>query len=158
MVSAWKAAFENCPEVDIQQYDIFRCTADAIISPGNSFAKMTGGMDYLCVKHFGNRIQTRVAEAVKDKGDGELLVGQAVVVLTDYPSLPYLIYAPTVRIAGDNAIGTYNAYLAFRAALLVAKKNGFQSIVCPGLCTFSGQMAPQESAYQMLEAYQNYGI
>lgn len=153
VVEAWQDRFVNCPYVNIAVGDIFKCAVDAMVTPGNSFADMTGGMDYLCVKKFGKSVQDSVKFAITNKAHGELLVGQAVTVLTDYPIIPYLIYAPTVR-TPSNVSNTMNAYLAFRAVLLAAKMNGFSSISCPGLCTYSGEMDPIESARQMKLAYE----
>ena len=51
---------------------------------------------------------------------------------------------------------TVHAYLAFRAALKVAKLNNFQSILCPGLGTAVGGMMPEMCAYQMWQAYQEF--
>ena len=70
----------------------------------------------------------------------------------------WLVYAPTMRAPGDVS-STYNAYLAFRAALLkVVHHNQHTStppadrvslLVCPSMCTGAGMMSHRTSAAQM---------
>ena len=43
LVEAWRRNFEGIERVEISQGDIFGVTADAIVSPANSFGYMDGG-------------------------------------------------------------------------------------------------------------------
>lgn len=168
LVDAWKEMFKKFPNFDIACGDIFaegpQLDCEAIVSPANSFGYMDGGIDFLYSSYFGWGIGDLLRTELWQHYDGELLVGQAVMVdmrLTNpkpkdqaerVKRMPYLISAPTMRVP-MNVANTVNAYLAFVAALRVAKKNSIKSLLCPGLGTAIGQMAPDVCAVQMYEAY-----
>ena len=90
---------------------------------------------------------------------GELPVGQALIVPTEDPRLPWLISAPTMRVPMRVA-DTTNAYLAFRATLCAAIQHNTEHpdapirvIACPGLGTGEGRMPPEQCATQMRYAW-----
>jgi len=96
----------------------------AWVSPANSFGWMDGGVDWTIRQAYdqaGCDITALVQTAIRDQAEGELPVGQALVVPT--PNTPYthLIVAPTMRTPRP-AFWTLNAYLAFRAILMVASQ------------------------------------
>jgi len=116
LTSAWREAFEGIRHVDIQAGDILESAADAIVSPANSFGYMDGGIDLVYRNFFGAGFETRLQEQIQARHDGELPVGQAIILATGHEALPFLIAAPT-RSVPTNVSETINAYLAFRAAL-----------------------------------------
>lgn len=154
IVDAWTSEFEGVSGVEISQGEIFGVTADAIVSPANSFGFMDGGIDYVYIEHFGSSLESRLQALLLAEYDGELPVGQAVIVATGAASIPWLISAPTMRVPMDVS-RTANAYLAFRAALIAVRRHNasspqqIQSILCPGLGTAVGRMAPRTCARQM---------
>lgn len=158
MAAAWRTAFEAHADVRIGCGDIFEETADAIVSPANSFGYMNGGIDLIYARHFGWEVQTRLQAHLEAEWDGELPVGMATIVSTEDPEIPWLISAPTMRAPGVVA-ETMNAYLAFRAALLAVQRFNnnttppIRSILCPGLGTAVGMMPPTRCARQMRMAY-----
>lgn len=142
--------------IDISKGDIFMrdnelIVADAIVSPGNSFGFMDGGIDLVYSRRFGWQLMERLQDVIKDKYAGELLVGQAAIIETKDPkeTIKYLISAPTMRVPTD-VRGTVNAYLAFRATLLAVRKHNKK--VMEG--TAVGLMNCDACAYQMLKAYE----
>jgi len=171
LVEAWAEVFSSHPDFKISCGDIFAegewLNVDAIVSPANSFGYMDGGIDFVYSDYFGWGIGDLLREKIWTEHNGELLVGQAVAVdmrLTEPKNeqqrqrvnrIPYLISAPTMRVPA-NVSNTVNAFLAFRAALRVAKEQGYESILCPGLATAIGQMPPRVCAVQMLEAYKQF--
>jgi O-acetyl-ADP-ribose deacetylase (regulator of RNase III) len=117
MAVAWGQAFESDDGIQIIEGDILVGTADAVVSPANSFGYMDGGIDLAYRNFFGMKVQHRVRGKIHADHFGELPVGQAVIVETDHPLLPFLIVAPTMRVP-DRIGDTVNVYLAFRAALI----------------------------------------
>src|SRR5690242_9267078 len=115
------------PEVEISQGDIFDVKATAIVSPANSFGYMTGGIDLVYRDKFGQKVEALVQKNIELHFYGELPIGSALSVPMRGQNYKYLISAPTMRVP-MNVDNTLNAYLAFRAALLVAKDKGFESI------------------------------
>jgi O-acetyl-ADP-ribose deacetylase (regulator of RNase III) len=160
VVRAWEKYFKGVVNVRISQGDIFEKSADAIVSPANSFGYMDGGIDLVYLRRFGWELQTRLQAHLKDEHDGELPVGQATIVETFDRAIPYLVSAPTMRI--PMAVpDTINAYLAFRAAIRAVKLHNrevpgaaIRTVMCPGLCTAIGRMPPDLCARQMAAAFE----
>jgi O-acetyl-ADP-ribose deacetylase (regulator of RNase III) len=153
MVQAWSRYFASMANVTLHEGDILAQTADAILSPANSFGFMDGGIDLAYVHHFGWELQERLQGALRNAHGGELPVGNAEIVHTGHRDIPYLISAPTMRIPGDIS-DTVNVYLAFRAALLAVKRTKeIRSLLSPSLGTGVGGMPFDRAAKQMHAAY-----
>lgn len=154
LIDAWREAFGGDAEVSISRGDIFELEADAIVSPANSFGFMDGGIDLVYSQHFGWALEDRLREFLRAQYDGELPVGDAVIVATGSTSIPWLVSAPTMRVPMVVS-RTANAYLAFRAALRAVRRHNLtaaapiKSILCPGLGTAIGKMPPRVCAQQM---------
>ncbi len=158
IVLAWREHFGEAGDVEISCGDIFGAVADAIVSPANSFGFMDGGIDLAYSLRFGWALQDRLQALLRDHHDGELPVGQAVVVATEDQAIPWVVSAPTMRVP-MNVAQTVNAFLAFRAALRAVKdfnrdaERPIRSLLCPGLGTSVGAMEPSVCARQMHYAY-----
>jgi O-acetyl-ADP-ribose deacetylase (regulator of RNase III) len=158
VVDAWQKYFSHAPDVDVSHGDIFDLTADGIVSPANSFGFMDGGIDLVYSRRFGWTLQERLQDKLRAEHDGELPVGQAVIVETRQQPIPFLISAPTMRVPMDVS-QTVNAYLAFRAVIRAVREHNrvserpIESVLCPGLGTAIGRMAPETCARQMHYAY-----
>jgi O-acetyl-ADP-ribose deacetylase (regulator of RNase III) len=154
MAVAWGKAFMSEKNMKIIEGDILVGTADALVSPANSFGYMDGGIDLAYRNFFGMEIQHRVRSRIRAEHFGELPVGQAVVVETDHEKLPHLIVAPTMRVP-DRISDTVNVYLAFRAALLalirhnVSARKKIETMRAPALGTGIGGMPIDRAARQM---------
>jgi len=157
LVHAWGRSFAGIDEVEVSCGDIFEVTADAIVSPANSFGFMDGGIDLVYSLRFGWDMEARLRARIDAELGGELPVGMALIVETGDAAIPWLISAPTMRVPMDVA-GTANAYLALRAALRAAMAHAgdppIRSVLCPGLGTLCGQMPDERAARQMSIAYQ----
>jgi O-acetyl-ADP-ribose deacetylase (regulator of RNase III) len=160
LVDRWKEQFSNCPAVEVLAGDYFQRTADAIVSPANSFGIMDGGLDLALRDQLGFSVETRIQDVIDAKYHGELPVGCAEIVATDNPRWRYMIAAPTMRVP-EPIPETINAYLAFRAVLVAAEnynksvgKREIDSLVCCGLGTGIGKVSANTCAMQMRAAYQ----
>jgi len=171
LVEAWRREFAGVPEVMVTCGDIFSTksgqvaaddpidvTADAVISPANSFGFMDGGIDAVYTYQLGAGLQERLQQLIVQDHGGELPVGTAVIVPTLNDSIPWCICAPTMRTPQEVA-DTPNAYLAFRAALRAvlahnaAGKPTITRVLCPGLATATGRMPVDRCARQMRVAW-----
>lgn len=159
---SWKNEFDGCADIEVINDSIFNHPCDAICSPSNSFGFFNGGIDYYISEFFKDTfdVQDRVQQKIKDEYDGELLVGQSLVVPTDNEKFPYLISAPTMRVPLGLASGTRispNVYLAAKAIFLALKKNPhIKSVAIPGLGTGVGAVPPKECAIKMRMAYEDF--
>jgi len=144
---------------------------EAIVVPTNSFGLMEQGFS-LEIRNRFPKIQQRLLKKLnKDKHNGEILVGQAVIIPTKGSPIHYIIFTPTGRLPGT-VFDTPNAYLAFRGVLLAIKGHNkkmllgpkpgkkiqhkrITRIVCPGLGTAVGRMPFDTCIWQMIQAYKN---
>lgn len=158
LAEAWARYFKGIEQVESSCGDIFDLQADAIVSPANSFGFMDGGIDLVYSHYFGWELQERLQELLRKEHDGELPVGQAVIVATYHERIPYLISAPTMRVPMWVA-NTVHAYLAFRATIRAVREHNKQAtepirtVLCCGLGTATGGISPAVCAKQMAAAY-----
>jgi O-acetyl-ADP-ribose deacetylase (regulator of RNase III) len=149
--SAIKRRFAGLDGVTAHTIDITKAREDAWATAGNSFGDMGGGVDRAIDNFFSGRAQEAVQKAIQRDFYGELPVGSAVLV-RPAPKKPILIYAPTMRVPG-NIGNTINAYLAMRAILIAAIREGIRALACPTLGTGVGGLTPDDAADQMFQAY-----
>jgi O-acetyl-ADP-ribose deacetylase (regulator of RNase III) len=158
LAEAWTKHFKGVEQVAVSCGDIFDLAADAIVSPANSFGFMDGGIDLVYSNYFGWDLQERLQTLLAKEHDGELPVGQAVIVETHHERIPFLISAPTMRVPMSVA-NTVNAYLAFRATIRAVREHNNQTadpiktVLCCGLGTATGGISPVVCAKQMSAAY-----
>ena len=156
LVGAWRRAFAPYPEVEVRRGDLLEVEADAYVSPANSYGIMDGGIDAALSARFPH-VEAHVQAAIAAFGI-LLPVGQALVVETGDPDVPYLICAPTMEVPSH--VGhTSNAFRAMLALLQAVEQfnaeneDAIESIAIPGLCTGIGDMDPEDAASQMKQAY-----
>ncbi|MGJ4926491.1 macro domain-containing protein [Bradyrhizobium sp. HKCCYLS2038] len=158
VVDAWRVAFGDVAGVHISHGSILEQSADAIVSPANSFGFMDGGIDLHYVRHFGWELQTTLRDVIAEHHYGELAVGQAIIVATGHPVPRFLVCAPTMRVP-SRIDDTANVYLAFRAALIAVLAHNrttptpISSLLVPGMGTGIGAVRPEQAARQMRAAY-----
>ena len=130
---------------------------DAVVSPANSFGFMDGGLDYALSERFGWGLQGRLQAAIAQRPIKELLVGEALIIDTRDPVVPWLISAPTMRVP-MRLKQTINAYLAMKAVLVAvlahAQLPRIQTVAIPGLGTGCGELPAHIAAHQMWIAYE----
>ncbi len=159
LFDAWQRQFQDCEMVEVVHGDILAEETDTIVSPANSFGYMDGGLDLALSLHFGWHLEKAVRSVLLKEYDGELPVGQAIIVPTQHEQIPWLVSAPTMRVPMVVKDTVY-AYLAFRAMLRALDRHNsttsdqpIRSIACPGLGTGEGQMPAERCARQMRYAY-----
>jgi len=155
LLDAWTEFFSKEENVTITEHNITQLECDAIVSPANSFGFMDGGLDHALSERLGWDLEKKLQQLIKNLPEGELLVGQALILETGDKSIPLLISAPTMRIPTNFNIDTsVNAYLAMKAILIKAKGDPrISTVAIPGLCTGVGRMQPMIAARQMFQAY-----
>ena len=154
--SAWRKCFGVRPDVAVVHADICQIECDAVVSPANSFGFMDGGLDYDLSERFGWHLQERLQREIAKRPLGELLVGEALIVPTHDPKVPWLISAPTMRVA-MRLRQSVNAYLAMKAILTSAMSHAcsppIETVAIPGLGTGCGGLPAETAARQMWTAY-----
>jgi O-acetyl-ADP-ribose deacetylase (regulator of RNase III) len=160
--AALRERFASLANVEVVQGRFEQLTAyDCLVSAGNSFGLMDGGVDRAIIQHFGRDLQTRVQQLILDEYLGEQPVGTSLIVPTGNADHPFLAHTPTMRVPMPIA-RTDNVYLAMWAMLLVVRQHNrhgarsIGSILCPGLGTGTGKVPPDEAARQMALAYEHF--
>jgi O-acetyl-ADP-ribose deacetylase (regulator of RNase III) len=150
-INAARQRFAGVDAFTVEKGDITKQRKDAWATAGNSFGDMGGGVDKAIDAFFSGRAQDVVQDEIRRSFFNELPVGSAIVV-RPLPHKSALIYAPTMRVPGSIR-GTINAYLAMRAILISATKEGIRTLACPLLGTGVGGLTPEDAADQMFQAY-----
>jgi O-acetyl-ADP-ribose deacetylase (regulator of RNase III) len=162
LCDAFRRSFSEIPTVnvvegkfqDLQDYD-------CMVSPGNSFGLMDGGVDLAIINYFGLDLMDRVQAHIIQEYRGEQPVGTAFVIATGHSKHAYLAHAPTMRVPMRIA-RTDNVYRAMQAMLLAVwnhnrlSKDQIGLVACPGLGTLTGGVRYDQAANQMAMAYNHF--
>lgn len=164
LTRAWRTEFDEwAGGIDIRTASIESVLheVDAVISAGNSYGEMSGGVDLALAKALPH-VQQRVWQRITERHLGYQPVGTAEIVPTGEPGCRWLIYAPTMRIPMPLSSGHEIAvHDAFWSALLAVNHHNAQanagdritSFACPGLGTGTGRVPPAQAAALMGAAY-----
>ena len=160
MVGAWRATFEENPEVEIVQGSMLEQPTSAWVSPTNSRGSMDGGLDAVIKKHLGVGIETALQQQIiRSHGSLMLPVGHAVCTSTGRPQPGYLISTPTMVGSSEDISDTLNVALACAAAFQAvhmqnaAAPGSVRSVALPGLGANTGQVPVEICADLMWTAY-----
>jgi O-acetyl-ADP-ribose deacetylase (regulator of RNase III) len=159
-VLQWR--FRSHPEVQIvcgrfEELPSFDC----IVTAGNSFGLMDGGIDLAVIRFFGRHVMERVQQQILDDYLGEQPVGTCLIVSTDHAAHPFVAHSPTMRVP-MNIQGTDHVYLAMWAALTAVHRHNRSSsrkidtLACPALGTGTGGTDLIEASLQLCVAYEHY--
>jgi len=97
-------------------------------------------------------IEKEVKLKIKEKYNGVLPVGEAVLVKTGYPQMPFLISAPTMENPGS-LCPPEQVYNCMCAIIMLAEREKLSPILVPGLGTGFGKVKPVECAEEMERAF-----
>ncbi len=118
LCDAWEQEFYEVKSVSVVNGYFEELTEyDCMVSAGNSFGLMDGGVDLAIIKYFGLDLMDSVQEYIINNFRGEQPVGTSFIISTGHPLHPFLAHAPTMRVPMQIAT-TDNPYLAMWAMLL----------------------------------------
>ncbi|TDD61449.1 phage tail protein [Kribbella antibiotica] len=160
LVAAWQVAFAAQIDegtVEVRQGSLLDALpeVDAVLTAGNSYGQMDGGVDRALSQHWPS-LQRSVWAALGDDFHGYLPVGSASVVPTGDDSCRWLVYAPTMRVPMPLVGGLdMAAHDAFWAALLAVGRiaEPVARIAAPGFGTGYGRLRPERAAQLMAAAF-----
>jgi O-acetyl-ADP-ribose deacetylase (regulator of RNase III) len=159
MVAAWRATFEENPEVEIIQGSMLDQPVSAWVSPTNSRGSMDGGLDAVIKGRLGTKIQTKLQQEIARKYGGLLPVGHALCIPTGEMQPGYLISTPTMLASSEDISDTLNVALACAAAfqsvnMQNAREPGsIRSVALPGLGANTGKVPVEICADLMWTGY-----
>ena len=159
MVAAWKATFEENPEVDVLAGSMLDQQVSAWVSPTNAKGSMDGGLDAVIKKHFGAKVESAVQKEIARLYGGTLPVGHATCVETGAQMPRYLISTPTMSASSEDISDTLNVALACAAAFQrvhmqnAASPGSIRAVALPGLGANTGKVPVEICADLMWTAY-----
>lgn len=123
---------------------------ECIVSPANSYGKLTGGYDGAISDYFGWDYQLNVQEYIKKHFYGEQVVGTSFIL--DAPMGKKLIHTPTM-IEPEIIIDDRIIYHCMRSTLICALENNVKSIVIPPFGAGTGMVPIIRVVNLMHKAY-----
>ena len=133
----------------------------AVVSPTLSFGPVRGEIDQTFLDYFGTSVQTNVRAMIRQKFQGRMPVGRAVMIETEDRQIPYLIATPIMPAPAKLEKDTLNPYLAMRAILRLWRYGRFKdrsiqnlvdSIAISGFGTMVGGVPAEVCAKQQFSA------
>jgi len=107
---------------------------------------MTGGIDLVVRNYYGQQIQDAIQSNILSMPGRFFPVGESIIIQTHDKKKPYLIYAPTMNM--PKQIDKIDCFYIF--AKLLEK---YDSFACCGIGTCTGEIAIEECAKAMYDAY-----
>jgi O-acetyl-ADP-ribose deacetylase (regulator of RNase III) len=159
VVQAWRAAFEENPEIQIVRGSILDQEADAWVTPTNARGRMDGGVDAVIKRHLGSQIEKRVQEEIARLHQGKMPVGCATCVPTGVSVPRFLISTPTMVSSSEDISDTLNVAQACAAVFQAihmqnAREPGsITSVALPGLGAGTGRVPMRVCANLMWTGY-----
>jgi O-acetyl-ADP-ribose deacetylase (regulator of RNase III) len=159
MVQAWRATFEENPEVELIQGSMLNQQVSAWVSPTNARGSMDGGLDAIIKNFLGAAIEHRLQQAIAQSYHGLLPVGYATCVPTGLELPRFLISTPTMVASSEDVSDTLNVALACAAAFQAvhmqnAREPGsIRSLALPGLGASTGRVPVEICADLMWTGY-----
>lgn len=146
MCNAWKKYFKDTKNVEIKNCSFEDLESEYVVTAGNSYGIMSGGLDLAVRGYYGQSIQDLIQLVIVEQYNGFLSIGESIVIHTEDPLKENLIYAPTMRLPQKSDI----TYIFYVFSKLLQKYNNF---ACPGLCTATGGIPVDLCAKIMKDAY-----
>lgn len=149
----WKKQFKDIKNVVIANLPFDKVKADYVVTAGNSYGWMTGGLDLAVRNYYGQWIQDYIQKVIINNCNGRLEVGDVLIVPTKDKLKPNLVYAPTMTM--PKYIYPIDVFYIFYKLIdnLDLKD---KTIAIPGLGTATGGIRYSECAKQMRLAYNKY--
>lgn len=159
MTEEWNQQFNGKKDVIVVNDD-FECFMnhhqgiEAVVSPGNSFGIMDGGLDQAIVDYFGIDVQNATQKYIKKAYLGEQPVGTSFSISIPGDKDCHLIHTPTMRIP-QVILDPRIIYTCMRSTLVEMKKSNYKEVVIPAFGHCTGAVPSPVVAYLMRKGYES---
>ena len=153
LCEALETQFAGCENVSVQCSDLRDLPPhNCLVTAGNSYGIMDGGIDFAVRDMFGVTIQDVIQWGIVEHYGGRMPVGVALSVETGDPRFPKLIYLPTME--RPARLTTGDVYHLFYT--LMYSIHTEDTVACPGLGTGAGGVRPDDAVRMTREAYDEF--
>lgn len=153
LCKAWEQQFGEYKNVHIVNCELEKLEEhDLLVTAGNNYGIMTGGIDYYVNKLCKFKVQDLVQQAI-DNYWGKLPVGKFVSVDIEKITkgqFKVLVYAPTMET--PQIVPAENVFKVFYPIIRTYRDTNL-TLACPGLCSLTGGVSEKDVAEQMKKAY-----
>lgn len=153
LCKAWEQQFGEYKNVHIVNCELEKLEEhDLLVTAGNSYGIMTGGIDYYVNKLCKFKAQSLVQQAI-DNYWGKLPIGKFVTVDIEKITkgqFKVLVYAPTMET--PQIVPAENVFKVFYPIIRTYRDTNL-TLACPGLCSLTGGVSEKDVAEQMKKAY-----
>lgn len=153
VTDALKIAFKGISDVEVQNISFEDLRSDYVVTAGNSYGWMTGGLDLAVRNYYGQQVQDAIQEKIIFDYNGYLPVGEVVSIYTYDEKKPFLIYTPTMEKPKPIEIEDvlYVSMTLFNLAFRLGLRD--KTFAICGLGTATGEIKPNEFAWALRKAY-----
>lgn len=148
---------KDIPNVFCHHADILDVAECCVVSPANSFGDMDGGIDKVYKSYFGDSIQDKVQDYIREYSPNGIAVGDTAIIATYNKRVPWLLVAPTMSIPRPHIDPVVAGDVLFsvitRAAL---NASSLKRVFCPGLGTGIGELDNEKAALEMSKAIKKW--
>lgn len=150
LIEEWEKVFKDIPNIECKKISFAELEADYVVTAGNSYGWMTGGLDLAVRNYYGQIIQDEVQRMIIYYHNGYLPVGEFLKIFTYDNKKPNLIYAPTM--SKPQKIDIEDVFYVSSKLFEIASKMDGPFAIC-GLGTSTGGISEEECALVMRKAY-----
>ncbi len=153
MCDAWYKYFKDISEIEIQNIPFEDVKATYVVTAGNSYAIMTGGLDLAVRNYFGYIVQDVLQEVLFFKLGHKLKVGDNIIINTPDENKEKLVYAATMET--PSIIKPKNVYITTYNILKSCYMKEGNIAIC-GLGVGTGRVPYEVAAEENYKAYTKY--
>ena len=153
MCKAWAKIFKDVSEVEVLNVPFEDIKATYVVTAGNSYAIMTGGIDLAVRDYFGYEIQDVLQEVLFFELKHKLKVGDNIIINTNDVNKPKLVYAATMET--PSKINPKIIYITTYNILKSCYKQDGNIAIC-GLGSGTGGVPYEIVAKENYDAYNSY--
>jgi O-acetyl-ADP-ribose deacetylase (regulator of RNase III) len=145
----WEKEFTGVPDVTVLNLPLENLKPhDCLVTAGNSFGAMSGGIDLAVRDMFGYGVQDTIQMGIMRLFPYGIPIGDILTVdLPHNGKFQNLFYVPTMRT--PSLARTADIMYSTMIAFMTAAEKGIRTMALPGMGTGCGQLSPQEASKAM---------
>lgn len=147
LCDSWNKYFKDVKEVKVINCSFKDLESEYVVTAGNSYGWMTGGIDLAVRDYYGQVIQDKIQQLILAQPKRCLDIGNSIIIYTGDDKKPYLIYAPTMDLPKE--IDDLDIFYVFSKLLRTYDVD----FACCGLGTCTGGLSYDVCAKTMYNAY-----